>query len=60
MECSFLVYTWSVAPVNHFAEAISTPVSEAWHLIGITGSCAEADNGCHWRVSGTHLHFIDN
>lgn len=57
---SCLLYPRSVALVNHFAEAISTPVSEAWHLIGIISSCTEADNGCHWCVSGTHLHFIED
>lgn len=32
---SCLLDPWSVAPANRFAEAISTPVREPWHLIGI-------------------------
>ena len=38
---SCLLHTWSAAPVHHFAEAISTPVSELWHLIDIIGLCTE-------------------
>lgn len=44
---SCLLDTWSVAPANHSAEAISTPVLQPWHLTGIiTCRGAEADNGC--------------
>ena len=58
---SCLLDTWSVALVNHFAEAISTPVREPWHLIGTArGPCTEADNGWHWCVSETHLHFLED
>lgn len=49
---SCLLDTWSVAPVNHFAEAISTPVSEPWHLTGSIGPCTETDNGCQCCVNG--------